>query len=41
LNAIECGFGEETFILEQEQVECLADIHATTLEEFATKIIYA
>jgi hypothetical protein len=35
------GFGEETFILEQEQTDRLANIRANTLEEFATKIIYA
>lgn len=40
LHAIEMGFGEETFILEQEQAERLANIHATSLEEFATKIVY-
>jgi hypothetical protein len=41
LHAIEMGFGEETFILEQEQTDRLANIRANTLEEFATKIIYA
>jgi hypothetical protein len=41
MNAIEHGFGEETFILEQEQADQLSKIQAKTLEEFATKIIYA
>ena len=41
VHAIEMGFGEETFILEQEQADRLSKIHAHTLEEFATKIIYA
>ncbi len=41
MHAIERGFGEETFILEQEQAEQLSRIQASTLEEFATKIIYA
>ncbi len=40
VSAIENGFGEETFILEQEQSERLSKIQAGTLEEFATKIIY-
>ena len=40
LHAIAMGFGDETFALEQEQAEQLANIHATSLEEFATKIIY-
>ncbi len=41
MHAIERGFGEETFILEQEQAEQISRIQASTLEEFATKIIYA
>jgi hypothetical protein len=40
MSAIENGFGEETFILEQEQAERLSKIRAQTLEEFATKIVY-
>jgi hypothetical protein len=40
MHAIEMGFGEETFILEQEQADRLSKIHANTLEEFATKIVY-
>lgn len=41
IHAIQMGFGEETFILEQEQADRLSKIQAKTLEEFATKIIYA
>ncbi len=41
MHAIAHGFGEETFILEQEQAEQLSKIQAKTLEEFATKIVYA
>jgi hypothetical protein len=40
MNAISQGFGDETFILERDQAEQISKIHATTLEEFATKIVY-
>jgi len=38
--AIEKGFCEETFILNQDESEQLASIYANSLEEFATKIVY-
>lgn len=41
LDAIEHGFGDETFYLEDDQAERISSIRATTLEEFATKIVYA
>mgnify|MGYP000847476987 CR=1 FL=1 len=40
MNAIAQGYGDETFMLAQDQAEQLSKIHAKTLEEFATKIIY-
>lgn len=40
MSAITRGFGDETFLLEQDQAEQISKIHATTLEEFATKIVY-
>lgn len=41
LHAIENGFGDETFALEEDQEEQLANIHATSLEEFASKVIFS
>lgn len=41
LHAIETGFGDETFTLQQEEAEQLSHIHASSLEEFAAKIILA
>ncbi len=38
-NAIEKGYGDETFILEEEQTEHLEKIRANSLEEFATQLI--
>jgi hypothetical protein len=40
MNAIARGFGDETFLLERDQAEQISKIHATTLEEFASKIVY-
>jgi hypothetical protein len=39
LRAIEAGFGDETFELAQDEAEHLARIRATSLAEFAAKII--
>ncbi len=41
LHAIQAGFGEEEFMLEQDEAEQIAHICATSLEEFAAKIILA
>ncbi len=41
LNAIEEGYGDETFELNQAQSDRLAKITASTLEEFSFKIIFA
>jgi hypothetical protein len=38
--AIEKGFGEEFFILNQDESDQLASIQADSLEEFAIKIVY-
>lgn len=37
--AIENGYGEETFLLEESQTERLEKIRANSLEEFATQLI--
>jgi hypothetical protein len=37
--AIENGYGDENFILEEEHTECLEKIKAKSLEEFATQVI--
>ena len=37
--AIENGYGDETFLLEEEQTERLEKIRATSLEDFATQVI--
>lgn len=39
LLAVKMGYGDETFILEQAAADQLASIQATTLEEFAIKIV--
>ena len=41
LDAIEKGYGEEIFFLDQGASEQLARIRANSLEEFATKIVYS
>jgi hypothetical protein len=38
--AIEKGFGDEIFILNQDESDQLASIQADSLEEFAIKIVY-
>lgn len=38
-SAIEKGYGEETFTLEEEQTRRLEKIRATSLEDFATQVI--
>ncbi len=40
-SAIESGYGDEVFLLDPDQSEQLASIHATSIEEFATMIVYA
>ncbi len=40
LSAIEAGFGDETFELAKDEAEHLARICATSLAEFAAKIIF-
>jgi hypothetical protein len=37
--AIESGFGEETFSLQEDEVHLLAAIRASSLEEFAAKVV--
>jgi hypothetical protein len=37
--AIENGYGEETFVLEEEQTQHLEKIRANSLEDFATQVI--
>ncbi len=39
LNAIENGYGEEIFLLDQDAFEQIGRIRANSLEEFAAKII--
>lgn len=39
--AIQEGYGDEVFNLDQEQSDQIASIQARSLEEFATKIVYA
>lgn len=39
LLAVEMGYGDETFILEEEAAYRLGSIKAKTLEEFAIKIV--
>ena len=41
LLAIENGYGDERFYLEEEQIERLAKIHAISLEDFATKVVFS
>jgi len=41
LLAIKNGYGDEQFELEDEQIKRLANIHAISLEDFATKVIFA
>jgi hypothetical protein len=38
--AIEKGFGEEIFVLNQDESDQIANIQADSLEEFAIKIVY-
>ena len=40
-HAVESGYGDETFSLEEKEIEHLFSIRAKSLEEFATKIIFA
>jgi len=41
LLAIKNGYGDEQFELEDEQIKRLANIQAISLEDFATKVIFA
>jgi len=41
LLAIKNGYGDERFYLEDEQIKRLAKIHAISLEDFATKVVFS
>lgn len=41
LLAIKNGYGDERFELEDEQIKRLSKIHAISLEDFATKVIFS
>lgn len=41
LLAIKNGYGDEHFDLEDEQIKRLAKIHAVSLEDFATKVVFS